>query len=477
MAEPSESTALMAAVRQVTDFVSAKSPAAAGGLLVGVADLEGLGELREPARRNPSRTRTERLSHFERGDLLLSVGRAEQPKVWLADRDGFCTSSLTVLRPTGKHDPRQLLWSLRALCVSRAGSRIDPRRERVELPQAVGDPRVAVDVLDQIDAAMRLRRQTLVSVERLGPALFHDRLGDPLDRIGGRWPLCKLGGLIEKIEPGWSPKCIDHPASDDDWGVIKVSAVSSGRFRAQENKTLPMAVKPREQLALKAGDLLMVRSNTRALVGATAVVPEDYPRLLLSDKVWRLRLHDDLDARFMKATLSYPSVRQRLSAIATGNIASMQNLTQHKLSELSVMLPPADLQAEHVVDLALLDRVEDAHRRQLGLLEQLLRVVLASSFAVAGADIQEQITIERALFHELSTLQQSIWLALVQADGALTMPELGRRLQPRARRQPRVDEMRQALDLLTAAGAATHLEDARSQRWEEARPYELAESP
>ena len=375
MAEPPGVLALMEAVRPVTDVVS-PGPTAAGGLLVGVSDLEGLGELREPPRNIASRTRTERLRRFEHGDLVLSAGRTEQPKVWLADRDGFCTRSLTVLRPTGRLDPRHLLWALRALYTDRAGSRVDLRRERVELPRAVGDPRVAVDVLDQINAAMKLRRRTLASIEHLGPALFHDRFGDPLDR-SGVWPVRELGELIEKIETGWSPKCIDRPARDGDWGVIKVSAVSSGRFRAHENKTLPVAVEPRRQLALKAGDLLIVRSNTRALVGTTAVVPEDHPQLLLSDKVWRLRLSEGLDTRFMKTTLSYPSVRERLSRIATGNIASMQNLTQHKLRELSVVLPPHDTQTEHVVDLALLNRVESAHQRQVALLERLLRVVLA----------------------------------------------------------------------------------------------------
>jgi type I restriction enzyme S subunit len=460
----------MEAVRPVTDVV-APGPTAAGGLLVGVADLDGLGELREPPRRIPSRARMDRLRRFERGDLLLSVSRPEQPKVWLADRDGLCTSSLTVLRPTGLLDPPHLLWSLRALCASSAGRRID--LHRVELPRAVGDLQAVVDVLDQVDAAMRLRRRTLASIERFRPALFHDRFGDPLDQAGTR-RLRKLGDLIE-IETGWSPKCIDRPARKGDWGVIKVSAVSSGRFRAQENKTLPSATEPRRELALKAGDLLMVRSNTRALVGATAVVPEDHPQLLLSDKVWRLRLSNGLDARFMEATLSYPSVRERLSRMATGNIASMQNLTQHKLSELSVVLPHAVARTEHVIDLALLDRIEDAHQRQVVLLEELLRVVLAASFLVAGVAVQKQIAIGRALFRELSPLQQWVWRALVEADGALTMPELGRRLQRQMDQQPGVDRMRRALDLLTAAGVATRFEDARSQRWSEALPYDPAE--
>jgi hypothetical protein len=305
--------------------------------------------------------------------------------------------------------------------------------------------------------------------------MFEERFGDPLGE-GGVWPTVRLGDVIKKLETGWSPKCADRPARDGEWGVIKVSAVSLGRFRAEENKALPHSTKPREELELRKGDLLMVRSNSRSLVGATAIVTEDYPRLLLTDKVWRLRLDRNLDPHFLMALLSHTRVRQQLSRMATGNIASMQNLTQAKVLDLRVALPPVGAQAEHIADVTLLDCTEQAQLEQVAQLDELLGAMLGIAFSSQEPDTLSEIVIERALFHELSPLHQAIWKTLVSADKRLTMPELSRRLGAHTDPAPGVDRLRRALHLLTAVGVATQSEDSRSYWWSEALSYELGGS-
>ncbi len=305
--------------------------------------------------------------------------------------------------------------------------------------------------------------------------MFQERLGDPLAERSV-WPTVRLGDVVTKLEAGWSPKCANRPSRDGEWGVIKVSAVSSGQFRAGENKALPQSTKPREELGLRAGDLLMVRSNTPSLVGTTVIVAEDHPHLLLTDKVWRLHIDSALDPYFLKALLSYPTVRHRLSRMATGNLASMQNLTQAKVLDLRVALPSAGAQAEHIVGLELVDRVERSQLEQLARLEEMLSAVLLTAFTRLERDTLSEIVIERELFRELSPLHQAIWRTLVSADGALTLPELSRRLGASMDMAPGVDRLRRALHLLTAVGVATQVEDSSFHLWSEALPYDLVQS-
>ncbi len=465
---------LIRAVDPISDIVSVDQ-ADPDGLLVGIADLEGLGELRDSPRRvSENKSRVGRVSRFERGDLLVGATRSNESKVWLAERMGYCTTSLMVLRPNGQLDSRHLLWWLRARGAQRAEKRFEPNREWIELPADRRDLESIVLVLDQLDAVIKLRKSVLAKVRELGPAIFQERLGDPFgDRV---WSTVPLQEAIETLEMGWSPRCADRPVRGEEWGVIKVSAVSSGRFLANENKALPQGAKPREELGLRAGDLLMVRSNSPALVGATAIVTEDYPRLMLTDKVWRLHVSKNQNPSFLKAVLSQPAVRRRFSQMATGSLGSMQNLTKAKVLDLSVVSPPRPVQTKYVADLALVDRFEQAQLEQVAQLEELLDALLGIAFSSPEPDALGEIVIQRALFDELSPLHQAIWRTLVSVDGALTMPELSRRLEKHMHARPGLDRLRCALDLLTAAGVATQFEEGHSYSWSEALPYDLVGS-
>jgi hypothetical protein len=441
-------------------------------LLVGAAELDERGELILPPRRvREARARTARLRVFQAGDILL-VASARGVKAWLADRRGCSTSSIVVLRPTGAIDSRHLLWYLRS--GRAAGQRAELLAHRIVPSSDPGQDASTVELLERLNAVATLRGQALRTMTKLGVATFHERFGDPLDERGP-WPMVTLEALIAALETGWSPRCADRPAQSGEWGVLKVSAVSSGRFLPNENKALPGSTKPRPKLALRAGDLLMVRSNTSALVGTTAIVEDDQPHLLLSDKVWRLQLRDGVDPHYVKGLLSHPSTRARLARLATGNIASMKNLTQAAVLRLEVGLAPTAARAAAADDLRLIDLAERAQRRQANHLAQLLQDILGTAFVGAPPDPLADVDIDRWLFGELSPLQQAAWRALTNADAPATMSELRRRIGTHLGVVPSVDRLRRALDLLAAAGVAVPHDDSRGRRWTEAEAEDLVD--
>jgi type I restriction enzyme S subunit len=62
-----------------------------------------------------------------------------------------------------------------------------------------------------------------------------------------RYPVVALVDVIANLQNGWSPKCLTRRAEEDEWGVLKVGAVSFGWFDESQNKALPPTLKPREQ--------------------------------------------------------------------------------------------------------------------------------------------------------------------------------------------------------------------------------------
>lgn len=154
-----------------------------------------------------------------------------------------------------------------------------------------------------------------------------------------------LGELLESIESGKSPKCESYPASDGEWGVLKLSAVTKGRFVPSENKHLPDPPSEVFRREVQEGDILMTRKNTPDLVGAVCIARKVRPRLAFPDLVFRLRINQDqLLPSFFHALMMSPSFRDSVRALAVGSAKSMSNISQAKLRGLEIPLPPMDAQ-------------------------------------------------------------------------------------------------------------------------------------
>lgn len=199
------------------------------------------------------------------------------------------------------------------------------------------------------------------------------------------WQDTTVGAVLSGIVAGRSPKTDGRPAGQGETGVLKVSALSWGRFLPGENKALPRSFKVPPEATVHAGDLLLSRANTVELVGAVVHVGEDHPHLMLSDKTLRLELRKDLiEPRFLMYALRTAEVRRVFEADATGTSDSMRNLSQEKIRSAPLRLPDLDVQRRIVAKLDTLLAQTRAAREQLeaipALVEKYRQSVLAAAF-------------------------------------------------------------------------------------------------
>ncbi|MCO5273571.1 MAG: hypothetical protein M9900_01460 [Flavobacteriales bacterium] len=162
------------------------------------------------------------------------------------------------------------------------------------------------------------------------------------------FPIERLGNVIVGLENGWSPKCYDRPANGTEWGVLKLGAVSFGRFNDAENKALPKAFVPKENLEVRAGDVLIIRGNVLRLVGAFAYVDATRPKLMLPDLIFRVKFKRErlLDPQFLVALMHCADLRQQIESAATGTSPTMKKVTVGSILNLEFPLPPIDRQRE-----------------------------------------------------------------------------------------------------------------------------------
>jgi type I restriction enzyme, S subunit len=155
------------------------------------------------------------------------------------------------------------------------------------------------------------------------------------------WEWVRFGELITASDAGWSPKSEGFPRSGDNWGVLKVSAVSWDRFLADENKQLLPGVTPPERAQVHTGDLLISRANTSELVAKCVVVDHEPRNLILSDKIVRLQIVGSCNKAFLCMVNNHAAyARSYYAEEASGTSLSMKNVSRAVFYALAIPLPP-----------------------------------------------------------------------------------------------------------------------------------------
>ncbi|MGR9117129.1 MAG: restriction endonuclease subunit S, partial [Gammaproteobacteria bacterium] len=214
-----------------------------------------------------------------------------------------------------------------------------------------------------------------------------------LGEVPAHWNLKRIKHLILSIEQGWSPQCENFPVdSSGEWGVLKVGCVNGGKFNSAENKALPLDLKPIPTLAINKDDVLISRANTRELVGSAAIAFDNYPNLMLCDKLYRLKMiHNACLPEFLVFYLGIGLIRGQIELAATGASSSMLNIGQSTILEMDIALPSSEEQFKIISFLkeetAKLDNLTTAAQRAIELLKE-RRSALISAAVTGKIDVR-----------------------------------------------------------------------------------------
>ncbi len=180
------------------------------------------------------------------------------------------------------------------------------------------------------------------------------------------WRWRSLGAiLVFGPTNGFSPKSVEYET-----GVrsLTLTATTSGRFRGEHYKFVPIDVPPNSDLWLRDEDILVQRGNTIEYVGVSAVYRGKPNTYIYPDLMMKLRVSDQLDVSFIHLAMSANPSREFLRARASGTSGSMPKINQATLTSLPIPIPPLSEQRKIV------SRVEQL----MGLVDHLETQLVAS---------------------------------------------------------------------------------------------------
>ncbi len=271
---------------------------------------------------------------FKPGQVLFGKRRAYQRKVAVADFEGVCSGDIYVFESI---NPKVLLPELLPfICqtecffeyaVGTSAGSLSPRTNwksltnfEFYLPPLEEQKKVAKllilskDLEEEINI-LAFQHQILKS------SLIEKRVQELAK--GG---ITQLKREINRIESGKSPGSLGRSAGEDEFGVLKVSAVGNWDYHAEENKLISES-EYLIHLEVKPGDLLATRANADPdSVGRTCLVRHTRSGLMLSDKTWRLDLKDPKNTAGILALTKSSMFRKYVRSVLGGTEA--KNISQ-----------------------------------------------------------------------------------------------------------------------------------------------------
>jgi type I restriction enzyme S subunit len=321
---------------------------------------------------NPKEAPSRARQLVREGDVLVSTVRPNLNGVACVPREldsatastGFC-----VLRPKEKKlDGRYLFhWVKTAKFIGEmvrlaTGANYPAISDRIvksseiPLPSLPEQKRIAA-ILDKADAIRRKRQQAIKLADEFLRATFLDMFGDPVTNPKG-WPFGTIRELISEAKYGTAKK-----ASIDtgEYPILRMNNITyNGEMDFTDLKYIDLEEKEVSKYIAKKGDLLFNRTNSKELVGKTAVFESSTP-MSIAGYLIRVRTNERSTPHYISSYLNSSHGKATLMGMCK-SIVGMANINAQELQNISIMVPPVDLQKQYT---GLVWKVQERKKRQL----------------------------------------------------------------------------------------------------------------
>ena len=205
------------------------------------------------------------------------------------------------------------------------------------------------------------------------------------------WVEAAVSNFVVTLDSGVSVNAGDsRSASKEEFGILKTSAVTKGRFEPEENKVVLAATElSRLKEPVLCGTIIICRKNTPELVGANNYVETSHKNLFLPDLLWVAKPKEGVSMRFLAFRLGSEKGRTALSKLARGGSKSMSNITKPSVLALPVMVSSPAEQTKIGGYFKELDGMIALHQRKHRKLVTLKQAMLRKMFPQNGATTPE----------------------------------------------------------------------------------------
>lgn len=223
----------------------------------------------------------------------------------------------------------------------------------VPLPPLPIQKRIA-EILDAADALRKKDQELLKKYDELAQAIFIDMFGDPVKNEKG-WEIGTIRDIVAEVKYGTS-----KPADPN--GSIPYLRMNNitygGEWDLKDLKFINLDEDEYEKYIIKNGDLVFNRTNSKELVGKTAVYNFDN-EVAIAGYLIRVRANDKGNPYYISGYLNSKHGKKTLEGMCK-SIVGMANINAQELQNIQILIPPIKVQQKYA---SLYDHVSNLKNR------------------------------------------------------------------------------------------------------------------
>jgi type I restriction enzyme S subunit len=254
-------------------------------------------------------------------------------------------------------------------------SKADIGSLQIPLPTLVEQKRIAA-ILDAADALRAKRRESLVQLDSLLQSTFLDLFGDPVTNPKG-WKAVVLKSIAD-LENG--DRSSNYPSGPDilDKGILFLSTKNISENQLVLDNCQFISEEKFQSLSrgkLRKYDLVI---TLRGTLGSCAIFDCSYDTGFINAQILILHPKENVSPAFLHSFLTSASMKDHFSKMATG--VAVKQLTAKQIGNLSVPLPPLDLQRRFATIVESVEQQKARLRKHLAELDTLFASLQQRAF-------------------------------------------------------------------------------------------------
>jgi type I restriction enzyme S subunit len=194
-------------------------------------------------------------------------------------------------------------------------------------------------ILEKADQLRKDCQQMEQELNSLAQSVFIDMFGDPVSNPKG-WEMGCIGDLLESANYGTSEKSSSEVL---EYPVLRMNNITyEGEWNFNSLKYMDMSEKAKSKYLVHKGELLFNRTNSKDLVGKTAVFREDSP-MAFAGYLVRGRCNALANSEYISAFMNSKYGKKTLFSMCK-SIVGMANINAQEFQKIRIAVPPVKLQ-------------------------------------------------------------------------------------------------------------------------------------
>ncbi|VVP33785.1 hypothetical protein PS865_04503 [Pseudomonas fluorescens] len=211
----------------------------------------------------------------------------------------------------------------------------------IPLPSLPEQKRIAA-ILDRADAIRRKRQQAIQLAEDFLRAVFLDMFGDLVTNPKG-FPVGTVRDLVDTANYGSSEKASE---TEGEFPMLRMGNITySGAIDFSGLKYVDLSKKDQPKYLVEKGDLLFNRTNSKELVGKTAVYDRDDVAAIAGYLI-RVRMNEKGNSYYVSGYLNSTHGKSTLQNMCK-SIVGMAKINAQEMQNIQILLPPIEIQNKY----------------------------------------------------------------------------------------------------------------------------------